>query len=531
LLKLFPSESSTTTHLADGNLIYHYNGLPSNITTFASVLNLSLWHDYYKPFAGAIVNQQTHEVVLVRDHLGVVPLYYWHSPGKKLIVGETIPEVLKQLPSTPPFLDSQIAMLFSDHKIYSDETFYQGIYRVEPGHLMHFKSDGSVVKKAFWQLEPHGELLHYDDDQDYLDHFSMLMTESMQNATEHQHHMAAEFSAGLDSSAVYCAARNINVNPKLFMHIALPETKSAEMYNNHCEKVFINHYQLNDIQRIGADDFDPLKVFDDYAVWFAGPAPYLFFMFAANLHRAVAAGGHPILLSGFGGDQGVSGQIPLNFFMPDLIQQGEYRRAWNELSCKQSKIRRALQLAQFMHPNLYALSMQMKKCVRHIKNITRDKTDQISPVAHPYQRRCYNNTREAEWSLLQGPDSHEVRMRIEYSSVLSKKMGFEYRYPLLYPKLLEFMLSLPLEQKRHNGRGRYMLRRYLSQFVPGELFETYKKNEGLGIVPSTFDRYQKNYAQGCFHHEIKKLPYADRIPHKDQRVELRNFIKGYMLKA
>ena len=182
-----------------------------------------------------------------------------------------------------------------------------------------------------------------------------------------------------------------------------------------------------------------------------------------------------------------------------------------------------------MHPSLYKLSMQMKMRVRDIKNSLHDKNNQIPPVAHPYQRRYYNNTREAEWFLLQGPDSHEVRMRIEYSSIVSKKMGFEYRYPLLYPKLLEFILSLPLAQKRHNGQGRYMLRRYLSQYLPGELFDKYKKNEGLGIVPSTFDIYQQNYAQGHYHHEVKRSPYANRIQHKDQRVELRNFIKGYML--
>lgn len=511
-------------------VVYHYNKRPAGeLALFSDALSLSSWRTQLKPFSCAVVHKQSQEVILVRDHLGLEPLYYCHHLGKTLIIGQTIPDILKQLPITPPLLEHQINLLFSEHKYYSDETLYQGVYRVEPGHLMHFKADGTVVKKAFWQLDPHGSLLHYDDHRDYLDHFSMLMNESMLNATEHQTNIAAEFSAGLDSSAVYCAAVNINVTPKLYMHVAHPGTKSADIYNDIHEKSFVDYYQLADIMRIGADDFDPLQVFNEYAAWFAGPAAYLFPMFANSLHRAVEAGQHLVLLSGFGGDQCVSGQIPLNFFLPELIHQGQYQQAWRELKGSH-RIKKALIYVKHMHPGLYAQALNLKVMKRYISNAFRLNVAHQSTHLHPYERMHYSSVREAECALLQGADSHEVRMRIEESSIVSKQMGFEYRYPLLYPKLLEFMLSVPTVQKRRDGRGRYLIRQYLAQFLPNDLFGSYRKQSGLGIVPSTFDLYQQQYEQGCYQEAFKDLPYPHLIKNKHQPIALRNNIKGFMLK-
>ncbi len=72
-------------------------------------------------------------------------------------------------------------------------------------------------------------------------------------------------------------------------------------------------YPEVDIERVQAKNLDILSIFDEYAAWFKGPAPYLFFMFANPIHRAVSKQGYNILLSGFGGDQGVSSPIPRIF--------------------------------------------------------------------------------------------------------------------------------------------------------------------------------------------------------------------------
>jgi asparagine synthetase B (glutamine-hydrolysing) len=522
---------ATTLQLQDGSELYYFGGLPAAaITSFKACLDLSLWRQHYQPFAVVCESPNTHEVVLVRDHFGAEPLYYCNHLGKKIIIGQTIPEILKQLPSTPPLLESQVDMLFSGENYYSDETLYQGIYRVEPGHIMHFKSNGTVVKKAFWKLDPHGPLLEYADKRDYLDHFSSLMDESICHATKNQTNIASEFSAGLDSSAIYCAAAHQNISPKLYMHASSPGASSKYPYVTRYEEEFIDHFQLHDIQRIGADDFDPIEVFKEYASWFAGAAPYLFFMFANPVHKAVSAGKHPILLSGFGGDQCVSGQLPPNFFLPELMHQGQYRQAWSELNGSNS-IKKTLNYAKYSHQKLYKQALKFKIAKKRLGNVCRSNADYQLPGVHPYEQMYYTSARAAECALLQGVESHEVRMRIEYSSIVSKKMGFEYRYPLLYPKLVEFIVSLPTIQKRYDGRGRYLIREYLAKHTPGNIFNDYRKQDGLGIVPSTFDFFQEKFNEGCYQHIFQDLAYADHIKNKARPIELRNTIKGFMLQA
>ncbi|MCH9764279.1 MAG: hypothetical protein K0U24_08690 [Gammaproteobacteria bacterium] len=346
-----------TLLLQDRSKLHYFGSLPAvTITSFKACFDLALWRQHYQPFAVVCESSSAQETLLVRDHFGVEPLYYYNIPGKKLIVAQTIPEILKQLPSTPPLLESQINMLFSEDKYYSDETLYQDIYRVEPVHIMHFKSNGIVVKKAFWQLNPDAPLLEYADKRDYLDHFSSLMDESIVHATENSTNIAAEFSAGLDSSAVYCAAAHRNISPKLYMHAAAPGTSPTYQYVTRYEEQFIEHFQLHDIQRIGADNFDPIDVFKEYASWFAGAVPYLFFMFANPVHKAVSAGKHSILLSGFGGDQCVSGQLPANCFLPELIHQGQYRAAWREMKGP-SGIKKVLHYIKYTQINLMVLYM------------------------------------------------------------------------------------------------------------------------------------------------------------------------------
>lgn len=82
--------------------------------------------------------------------------------------------------------------------------------------------DGRIIKTAFWQLEQEGDTLHYHDERDYLEHFTFLMQESVKNATEGPPSIAAEFSAGMDSTAIYGTCTELGLNLTLFMYAALP---------------------------------------------------------------------------------------------------------------------------------------------------------------------------------------------------------------------------------------------------------------------------------------------------------------------
>ena len=485
------------------------------ITSFEEALNPARYRPVFHPFAQAYVNGITGEMLLVRDHLGLRPLYYQYQQGQ-LIFGDTIPDIIRRLPEAPALLDSEVTHLFGDVHHYTDNTLYTGIKRVEPGHMVRIFPDGRIIKSAFWQLEQEGETLHYRDEREYLEHFTSLMQESVKHATQGSASIAAEFSAGMDSTAVYITCAQLELNPVLFMHAPLPDTPNALTYNDSYERAFTTQFPSATIHRILADEFDAIRIFKDYAAWFGGPSPYVFELFTHNLHKAVSKQGHTILLSGFGGDQGVSSHIPARFILTSLINNKQFQKAWSE-STPANTLRRLAQLIQCAHPSLHKPIQHVQDIKLNLSNAFKKQNQQRIASTHPYYRHYFKTLREVEWSFLQGPNSHEVRMRIEYSSIVAKKMGFDYRYPLLDPKLLEFFLKLPLEQKRHQGVGRYMMRRYLANVMPAAPFDTYKKKEGLNIMPATMDTFKAQWGSGRFQNEFQSLPKAfteDKSPHK-----------------
>jgi asparagine synthetase B (glutamine-hydrolysing) len=486
----------------------------------------------FNPFADVIVNQGTGEFLLVRDHLGVQPLYYVYQAGlKTLVFGETIPDILACLDQKPALLDAEARGEFIEPRGYTDKTLYQGIYRVEPGHMMHGKPDGKLTKKAFWQLERTGDTLYYRDKREYLAHFTELMDRATQDATRgfDAHHIAAEFSAGVDSTAVYLASTQQGLNPTLFMHAATPGSRSDKSYNTRAEVDFYKHYQP-DTHRIQADDFDLIAVSERYAKWFAGTPSYIFEVFAHPLHRAVSEKGHGVLLSGFGGDQGVSGHVPIRFILPELLKNRAFKQVWESLS-HVSFQRRILHLIQYAHPFSHQWVQKAQDLKININNLrkSRDQKQEIS--VYPQQRAYFKTLREAEWQLLQGPLSHEIRMRIESSSIVAKKMGFEYRYPLLHPNLLAFYLSLPISEKRHGGAGRYLIRRYLARYLPASIFDNYHKKTGLNILPATMDVYKTQFSEGVFKKTFDALPYSELMQDKTEHMRMVKSVRAFMLKS
>jgi hypothetical protein len=98
-------------------------------------------------------------------------------------------------------------------------------------------------------------------------------------------------------------------------------------------------------------------------------------------------------------------------------------------------------------------------------------------------------------------------MRIEYSAVVARYMGFRYQYPLLYPPLVEFCFKLPPVQKRRQGQNRLLARRYLNNQLPSGLFNMHKKCGD--ILPGTIPKCRHLYEKGKLDFQNQDLPYAE----------------------
>jgi len=468
------------------------------------------WCDHHRPFAYVTRNEKSGTIRAWRDHFGQEPFYYSYQ-NRQFIFGSTIPAIIQHLPkhpspNIPRILIELLPWQGTNWTQYSNETYYEGIFRVEPGHALTVAND-RIVSKPFWQIDPEASRILYKNDNGYIEHFAELLQEAIETCTRDVTSIAAEFSGGLDSSTIVVACNQAGINPALYSHVA--PAGSDEKDDLAFAQCLIDHLGLAPLRAVTEDGFDLESVLNQLAHVFAGAAPYVFFMLANNVHQAVVRGGHTLLLSGFGGDECVSGHALQQAFFPQLLRHGLHRQAWNEMRCQAKTILgTTLRLLRYVHPALNKLAAKPPRQM------------------FPY----YPSLQHLEWDLLQGPRSHHVRMRVEYSAIVAKTLGFSYAYPLLYPKLVDFYCRLPWEQKRRNGVGRYLLRQYLAKHgVPNMVWEKGKK--GGGIIPATLHVCKKMHREGQLANLFRDLPFAEHVAKiNEEQAQLFAQMDAYMFK-
>ncbi len=488
------------------------------------------WHSYYANFACLIIDKNTNRIRAIRDHFGLEPFYYQYS-SEHLIFASNLPDILKYLKSVKVNYFQMMNLLLNTIQIsslYSDETNYESIYRIEPGTITQFKNN-QIIKTKFWHLDINAPEIRYSKSSDYLEHFNELINESVSYQLSNGQTIAAEFSGGLDSSTVVTALTKLGINPTLFMHIAPPESNVVDDMNYALE--VIRTLNLNKIHHIDAKEFELIEIMQEISQCFAGSPNYLFTICANNIHRAVAKHGFNTLFSGFGGDEAASSHAPLRPYLAEQLSHKNYQIAWNELkeyynqkgNIPPNRIKRFLQLIRFSQPKLFNLLNSFASIPEAVEHYWQ-KIPYFTPLKHTTSLRKY------EYEFLQGRFSHHLRMRVEDSAIIAKKMGFSYKYPLLYPKLVEFCFRLPLEQKRHLGVNRLPIRKYLAQHLPPSV---YNKHQKIGaIMPATMNKISTEYMNNKYHDLFKNIPYKAQLSwifNKYSQYNSRRFDKEILL--
>src|SRR6476469_5661127 len=103
-------------------------------------------------FAFAVWDARARRLLLARDRVGVKPLYYAELPGKGIVFGSELkslledPEVPRQW--RPDAIDAYLTLLY----IPAPATIYQGIHKLEPGHVL-VAENGTIRTSRYWDLK------------------------------------------------------------------------------------------------------------------------------------------------------------------------------------------------------------------------------------------------------------------------------------------------------------------------------------------------------------------------------------------
>ena len=101
-------------------------------------------------FAVAILDRRAGRLLLVRDRVGVKPLYYWQA-GADLVFGSEIKALLAG--GVPAALATERLQAYFVYKdVPGNDTLFRGVQRLPPGHLLEYDlASGRSTVRRWWQ--------------------------------------------------------------------------------------------------------------------------------------------------------------------------------------------------------------------------------------------------------------------------------------------------------------------------------------------------------------------------------------------
>jgi asparagine synthase (glutamine-hydrolysing) len=100
-------------------------------------------------FAFAIWDGRQRRLLLARDRLGIKPLYY-ASTGRELLFASEIKGIVASGVLKVSFNEAILPEFLANRYVVGTETFYQGISKLLPGHLMEWSAEQGIQIRRYW---------------------------------------------------------------------------------------------------------------------------------------------------------------------------------------------------------------------------------------------------------------------------------------------------------------------------------------------------------------------------------------------
>lgn len=152
-------------------------------------------------FAIALYDCQQKTLFLVRDQIGISPLFYTVQKGSIVFASEI--KAILEYPGVERKLNLKaVDQLMNFPGIVSPVTFFEGIYSLQCGHMLQISMDEEIQDIEYWDLQ-------YDPEEDlgeayYVERLRELLKKAIARRLVADVPVGFYISGGLDSSIVAC---------------------------------------------------------------------------------------------------------------------------------------------------------------------------------------------------------------------------------------------------------------------------------------------------------------------------------------
>ena len=246
-------------------------------------------------YALALYERRRHRLLLVRDRLGVKPLYWARLPGGGVLFASEIKALFASGSIAPAVDEAAVSSYLAHGYVPAPETLFRGVRKLPPGCLL-VAEDGEVTVSRYWRARIAADAPSRREDAE--ERLLALLGDSLRLQLRSDVPLGALLSGGIDSGLMVALAagiadRPINTYTVRFEGAAVDETPLAMLV---AERYGTNHAVLDLPAAAVADVLPKLAWFCEEPLGDAALVPN--FLIEKTLGRHVK-----VALNGTGGDE------------------------------------------------------------------------------------------------------------------------------------------------------------------------------------------------------------------------------------
>ncbi len=441
-------------------------------------------------FAFALWDRGRRTLFLVRDRLGIKPLYYAHLSDGHLIFGSELKALLVH-PGLRRELDPQaVEDYFAYGYVPDPKTILKGVSKLPPGNMLVAKAGESVSEPhQYWDI-PFPQAPGLTEEQAVGELISQLR-ESVRIRMVAEVPLGAFLSGGVDSSGVVAIMSQLSKKPVNTCSISFGDPKFNE--STYAAAVAERYKTNHRVEQVNADDFSLLdKLATVYDEPFADSSAIPTYRVCELAKRWVT-----VVLSGDGGDETLAGyrryrwhlyeegmraaipkgiRSPLFGFLGRTYPKADW--APKTLRAKSTFEALARDTVEGYFHGVSIMDDSLRSCLFSDAFKRESQGYRAVEVLRGYYERVADLDPLAAVQYLDMKTwlPGDILTKVDRASMAH---SLEVRVPLLDHKLVEWMSGLPASLKLQGREGKYILKRALEAHVPRD--NLYRQKMGFSV--------------------------------------------------
>ncbi|MCA8909931.1 MAG: asparagine synthase (glutamine-hydrolyzing) [Rhodospirillaceae bacterium] len=450
-------------------------------------------------FAFALWDRDLRELTLVRDRLGIKPLY-WGQLGKSFVFASEI-SAFKRHPDFAGEIDREaICSFMRFNYVPAPQSIYRGVYKLRPGHVLRVRQGGAPQIESWWSLaaaRAAGVSAPFGGSEDEaVSALEALLGDAVEKRMVADVPLGVFLSGGVDSSAVTALMQARSRRPVRSFSIAFAESGYNEAAHAQAVAAHLGteHTELCVTPADARAVIPRLPAIYDEPFADASQIPTYLVSRMAREHVTVA-------LSGDGGDEIFGGynryvQVPTILSrtarLPRWMARGVAAairavppNRWSQVLGPLPRVGATPMFGEKLYKIADILGRSPQHAFRALvsqwpdpDSLVLGARENADPIWQEAAGDLSGSAAHMQFvdTLTYLPD--DILAKVDRASMA---VSLEARVPLLDHRVVEFAWSLPQGLKIRGRQGKWILREVLHRLVPRALLERPKMGFAVPI--------------------------------------------------